>query len=45
MADRVVYFGNGLVVRIERNEHKQPAPGAALVNTVFAQALGLQAGD
>jgi len=25
MADRVVYFGNGLVVRIERNAHKTPA--------------------
>jgi putative ABC transport system ATP-binding protein len=25
MADRVIYFGDGLVARIERNEHKQPA--------------------
>jgi putative ABC transport system ATP-binding protein len=25
MADRVVYFGNGLVVRIERNAHKRAA--------------------
>ncbi|MBC8074734.1 MAG: ABC transporter ATP-binding protein [Chloroflexales bacterium] len=25
MADRVVYFGDGLVLRVERNEHKKPA--------------------
>jgi ABC-type ATPase involved in cell division len=25
IADRVVYFGNGMVVRIERNEYKKTA--------------------